>query len=197
MPMLVSSTADEFTTLIGEFGIQGVSDEASFRQRVTYLYGAASTNDILALYPSASYSSPNDALIALLSDDWYHCTARNQSRVLVKSQSQPVYRALFAHTFDSGPHRADAAGHSEDLFFGFHVFGTQPASPAELALADQMVAYWTQLAAQGNPNPAGQPNVWPAYDAKLDDTFRLDETSTVVDDYHSAKCDYWDYYWQR
>lgn len=50
-------------------------------------------------------------------------------------------------------------------FFGL---GELPLSPPQEALSATMVGYWTQFAANGNPNFTGAPN-WPTYSSGTDE----------------------------
>lgn len=172
-------------------GGSNVSGSSAEYSEGAYWYVAVDA--LVDLYPSSKYGTPRDAYIALLTDDWYTCTVRRDLRAVTTGQTQPVWRAYFAHTFEQGPARAYGAGHGVDLYFGFHSFGTQPTTAAELALADAMVGYWTRFAATGDPNGADA-FAWPSYDRAQDDALVLDDHLSVVGPIDADECDYWDWY---
>jgi para-nitrobenzyl esterase len=187
VPIIESSTRDEDMTL-------SPLNVASFEQLesdVRTEYGAGQTKAILDLY--SAYASPEFAMVAMISDVEYICPTRTDARTFAAAQLEPVRRAFFTHTFESGPYRRYGAAHGMDLFFGFHVFGTDPASASELALADTIAGYWTRFARTGDPNGAGAVP-WPVYDASADNAMRLDETPTMMGPVRKPYCDYWDWY---
>jgi para-nitrobenzyl esterase len=188
VPVIESSTQDEYTTL----SPPQITTTAQLRAKIQQYYAAGQTDAILNLY--SAYPNPENALVAVLSDDNYICPTRTQTRAFAAAQTEPVRRAFFTHTFESGPFRSLRAGHGMDLFFGFHVFGTVPASAAEITFADAMGGYWTRFAATGDPNGDGAV-AWPVYDATMDDALQLDETIAVKAPVRKQFCDYWDWYW--
>jgi para-nitrobenzyl esterase len=196
VPIIVSTTSDEYTTLQTSAGYPIVSTESAYRAAIAKFYGASNVAAIVNLYPSDHYATINDAFVDLISDDSYTCPARSDLRAAAAGQSEPVRRAFFTHTFEMGRYRKYRAAHVYDTNFGFHNFGTIPVSAAELSFSDAMVGYWTAFAATGDPNGASRA-AWPSYDATLDDALRLDESLSVIDHVHEAQCDYWDSFWGR
>jgi carboxylesterase type B len=59
----------------------------------------------------------------------------------------------------------------------------------EVALANDMMDYWSRFAATGDPNGEGTRR-WLPYDAKHDNVFRLDVTKSTIKGYHNDRCDY-------
>jgi para-nitrobenzyl esterase len=188
VPVIESSTLDEWMML----GPPQVKTETALRSQLQRRFQAGQVNAIVSLY--GGYAAPEAALVAVLSDNDYICPTRTDTVSLAAAQPQPVRRAMFSHTFESGPFRWARAGHGIDLFFGFHTFGSVPASAAELKLADTMVGYWTRFAATGDPNGGGAP-FWPIYDANKDNSLDLDESIFVEAPTRKRFCDYWDWYY--
>jgi carboxylesterase type B len=54
-----------------------------------------------------------------------------------------------------------------------------------------MAAYWSAMAAMGNPNAAGQV-AWPAYDSVQDSYLELSATPAAKAGLRKAECDLWD-----
>ncbi len=95
-----------------------------------------------------------------------------------------------------------AVCHASELPF---VFGELPAfanfTPAEIALADTMGAFWTSFAKTGNPNGGGG-TTWPAWDTQTRMTLVLNDTlmTESTADGNDVDCDFWDslsgaYFW--
>jgi carboxylesterase type B len=123
--------------------------------------------------------------------------ARADAKAIAGSQDPPVWRALFDYTFEwGGAYRQYRAGHGMDLFFGFHNFGTVPASDGDLAFSDLMVGVWTRFAATGDPNGPGLPR-WPEYDETRDETFVLSAEPYSLDGVWRPQCRFWDAYYGR
>jgi para-nitrobenzyl esterase len=119
----------------------------------------------LKLYPSTNL---NESILATTRDALYGWTAERLARKQT-AIGVPAYLYLFDHGYPA----ADAAGlhafHAEELPY---VFGTMdrtasawpkiPDTPAEHALSDAMVGYWSSFARDGRPRAAGQPD-WPQF----------------------------------
>ena len=134
--------------------------EASIRERYRDL-----ADEFLRLYPG---SALGESVVAATRDALYGWTAE---RLVAKQTAlgQPAFLYLFDHGYPT----ADSAGlhafHAAELPY---VFGTAdrtpplwpkvPATAAESALSDAMVAYWTEFARSGAPSAANQAQ-WTAY----------------------------------
>jgi para-nitrobenzyl esterase len=134
--------------------------EASIRDRYRDL-----ADDFFKLYPATALS---ESILATTRDALYGWTSER----LVARQTA-VGQNGFLYLFDHGYPAAEAAGlhafHAAELPY---VFGTAdrtpplwpklPDTPAESALSDAMIGYWTGFARSGAPSAADQPQ-WPAY----------------------------------
>jgi para-nitrobenzyl esterase len=123
--------------------------------------------DFLRLYPAADYK---ESILATTRDGLYGWTAERMARKQT-ALGQNAYLYLFDHPYPA----AEAAGlhafHASELPFVFGTFdGTPPRwprvpeAPAERALSDAMIDYWTSFARDGRPIAAKAP-AWPAYGA--------------------------------
>src|SRR5207244_2958354 len=117
-------------------------------------YFGTNGDAVLGEYPSSDFSTPQDALIAVMTDGRAACFARRLLRAAVATQTEPAFRYVYAHTDDSGPMQKYAAGHALELPFVFHNFGPKGFAPsaAELTLSQTIIGYWTRFAATGDPN---------------------------------------------
>ncbi len=192
VPVVLSTTEEEFTTLLGAYGTRPVADEAGFRAELLRMFGAASVDVIAARYPLASYPTPTHALIAVLSDAWFICPTRAAARAFAAGQKEPVYRAHFTHAFEGGPLALWRAGHGMDIWFGFRrlPFDGYVPTAGELALQDRISDLWLRFAATGAPGGGDLP-AWPRYEPVSDAHLQLDVVSTVQSGLHRAQCDLW------
>jgi para-nitrobenzyl esterase len=137
------------------------------------LGGATGTNqteverraqEVLTEYPLSQFTSPGEALAAILTDSAFSCQA-NISDTLFS-----LYVPTFAYEFSdenaptllvppvSFPY---GATHTDELPFLFTVNGLT-LSGSEQTLAAMMKSYWTNFAKNANPNTFAAP-FWPRY----------------------------------
>jgi para-nitrobenzyl esterase len=120
---------------------------------------------VLAAYPPSAYSSPTVALAATITDAVFTCPALQDDAALSRRTltygyefDDPDPPLLVPSDFPLG------AYHSSELQYVFQrtpVLSLVPRfTPAQLALSDQMIGYWTHFARYGVPSAPGQPH-WP------------------------------------
>ena len=130
-------------------------------------YGARAAA-VLAAYPLGRFSSPSLAWATVVTDSRFSCPARVADAML--SAQVPT----FAYEFNDpnapefivrDPVMPLGAFHAAELGFLFPPRnpGSFAHTPAEAALSDQMIGYWSKFAAAGDPNGSGAP-AWPHYD---------------------------------
>lgn len=124
----------------------------------------------LKLYPSADLG---ESLLAITRDALYGWTAERLARKQT-ALGLPAYLYFFDHGYPA----ADSAGlhafHASELPYVFGALDRlppfwpkPPATPAETALSDAMVGYWTSFARTGAPVAAKAPD-WPRFGAAGD-----------------------------
>jgi para-nitrobenzyl esterase len=137
---------------------------ADYEKSIRARYGDLA-DDFLKLYPA---SNMQESIWATTRDALYGWTAER----LVTKQAA-IGEPSFLYFFDHGYPAADSAGlhafHASELPY---VFGATdrtapnwpkiPATPAETALSDAMIGYWTSFARDGRPQAANEPD-WPAF----------------------------------
>ena len=158
VPILVGSNTGEIRTLrylAPPFPETAADYERAIRER----YGDLA-DDFLTLYPG---SDLEESVLAATRDALYSWTAQR-----LATKQTAAGEAAYLYVFDHGYPAADEAG-----LHGFHaselpyVFGTldrvsarwptPPDTPAEWALSDAMIDYWTSFARDGRPAAAGGP----------------------------------------
>ena len=149
----------------------------------------ALANALLAQYPSADYSSPRAAYVALTTDVKFTCPARKALRAFAQGQTEPVYRYVFSHVPDNLPVRAKALGatHGIELLFVFDVLPNP--GPGDEIVTAAINGYWSRLAAVGDPNGEAA-LAWPVYDQVTEAHLRLESPLEVASAYRATQCDF-------
>ncbi len=164
VPVINGTNHDEGTFLVLlALGSYRLTD-ATYDYALNLRYGADAAK-VLAAYPPSAYSSPTVALAATITDAVFTCPALQDDAALSRRTlaygyefNDPDPPLLVPSDFPLG------AYHSSELQYVFQrtpVLSLVPSfTPAQLALSDQMIDYWTQFARYGVPFAAGQP-LWP------------------------------------
>ena len=192
VPLVIGTTSNEYSTLIGHFLAAPIATEEEYRAAVARFFPVR-TDLVLARYPSSAYPSRTQALITLMTDAYMTCPTRRLARAAAASRPEAVRRYVFAHTYSNGPLAALGAGHALDVPFELHNLALTGFTPsaAELALSDAIIGYWVRFAATGDPNAAGAVD-WPRYDVATDPAIILDAPITSTSGVRTAECDFWD-----
>ena len=140
------------------------ADAATYETQIRARYGELATA-FLQLYPANEMA---ESVLKTTRDALYGWTAE---RLAAKQAAlgAPSFLYLFDHPYPA----ADAAGlhafHASEIPYVFGNADRTPAhwpripeTPAEAALSDAMVSYWTSFARDGVPTAAGQPR-WRPY----------------------------------
>jgi para-nitrobenzyl esterase len=127
------------------------------------------------LDPKSGYEEIGD----VATDAFFTCPSRRALRAAAATQTEPVYHYLFS--------RGNAV-HSVEVGY---VFGAVTSSPDDVALSHQMMSYWVNFAATGNPNGAGLPT-WNQYDPAADSAIKLDVPIGTVSGFEASGCNFWD-----
>lgn len=166
VPVLIGVNHDEFTMFAALRYLKrhhGVT-AAEYPSVLTDIFGADG-RAVLARYPPDRYGGDVSlAYSAAVTDGVFACVADRMAVAL--SRSAPVYAYEFDDPNAPAPdnlRRAPfpvGASHALELRYLFKVGGAPPLDPAQRALSDQMIAYWSQFVTSGEPKVANQPG-WP------------------------------------
>lgn len=168
VPLMQGSTTDElrpFVALQFTPPSQKVTAQ-TYRTLVSQVFGRRASA-VLARYPASRYPTPGIALATVLTD-WGR--KFGACPVLPADDAAARHNRVYAYEWaqDSGQTLAGlplGAPHGGELPYLFDTTFTQEpplSDPAQVALARQLISYWTQFVRTGNPNAAGLPS-WPAY----------------------------------
>jgi len=181
VPLILGTNADETSRMVPK-----VTTDEDYQAAVRAQYGAAA-NALLGLYPSASFASPQQALVRMTTDITWTCPARRLVRSASEHQTAPVYRYHFEWTAPGPGGASVGATHGIEIPFVFGTFsalGGFTPSADDRALSAAMQGYWTQLAAGGSLDAT-----WPRYDSGTDPYLRLDRTIVVDAGLATSQCD--------
>lgn len=184
VPLIVGSNTDE-TSLSTPL----ITTEAEYRAALATLVGPAAVDQVVALYPVATYGAPRRALMQVTTDAFFGCQARHAARAAFRGQpGVPVYRYLFSRA----PIPARGAAHGVELLYVFQKVSELTATPAaaDLAVEASLRSAWTRFAASGRLD--GVTTVpWAPY-AAGEPLLRLDATQEALSGWRSPECDFWD-----
>jgi len=199
VPMVFGTTADELQTLFGPaLKSAPITTEAKFEEWIT----AVVTDSGLARRAAARYrpeaygGSYDEAFLKLMGDVLFHCRVRQAARAASASQSEPVYRYLYAHVSDDARLKSQKAGHGMEVpyIWGGHDFPSLEwrFSEREVPFSQALSGYWGRFAASGDPNGGDGEIAWPRYDAASDRHLRLEIPIAAAERVREADCDFWD-----
>ena len=155
VPLLVSSNRDEGTILIAQQYPDGVTAD-EYAQHQTEIF-KANAPQVLAHYPAGD--NPTLTLARSTTDWFFACTSLATDQFA--SGLVPTYGDEFADENAPGwptPLFPLGAYHGSELQY---LFGHLD-NPAQQALADRMIGYWSRFAWTGDPNGPGLPS-WPRF----------------------------------
>ena len=173
VPLLNGTNHDEGRLFAGlRFDLRGAPlTAAQYPGVIQAQVGAANAQTVLDAYPLSAYPSPDLAYAAMFTDSAFSCPA-------LTADDLATHSGVYAYEF-SDPNAIDdiglpfsfplGAAHSTEIAYVFQrmvFFDTLPPfTPAQLDLSYQMIQYWTNFAATGNPNggSGGAVPQWPRY----------------------------------
>ncbi|GGP96259.1 carboxylic ester hydrolase [Streptomyces roseolilacinus] len=190
VPVLQGTTADEGRlTVATTYDLAGRQlTAADYPVAVRALHGERA-DEILTRYPLTDHGTPAEALGAILTDSQFACP---QSRTAgLMAEHTPSYQYEFAdrHAMDhlnlpigfpiGAPHGSEIR----------YVFGGVAGPPAQRALSDRMLDYWTGFARTGVPHAVNAPR-WKPF-PKVQ-TLAPEAITSGVTFPRDHRCDLWD-----
>jgi para-nitrobenzyl esterase len=151
---------------------------------------------VLAQYPLSSFASPSLAWATVVTDSRFACPARAADALL------SAHVPTFAYEFNDrqapeflvhDPFMPLGAFHAAEIPFIFQPTNTAGFfTPAQLALSNQVIRYWTTFADEGSPNSEDSPR-WPRYSTHRDQIQSLAPGATRSESTFAAdhQCAFW------
>jgi para-nitrobenzyl esterase len=203
VPVMQGTTKDEYTLFTAlSFDLVGNPvTEANYQQAIEAIGLPASAAPILAsYYPPQAYTTPGSALSALGTDFLFACNGLTSTRLL--SDFVKVYHYEFndsqAPQFTLPPVSFPyGAYHGSEIQYVMATNGRPFASgmsDTQIELADDMISYWSNFAASGNPNIGRERGpLWIRYGDRRTFTQSLQPGGSVLqrDFSQSHQCDLW------
>ena len=194
VPIVFGSNSDETSLELAGAYPQGITAQQYATMVLAYAGGSQTlANQILAMYPAASYASPLEAYVQVTTDAKFTSTATYDACVTATGQSDaPVWRYFYVHHLDSGTaiEKVLGAWHGQELAFVFIDVGAGGYTPSsgELALGDTIDTDWAAMAASGAPTSTPS---WPKYDPASDPYVQLDDTVTTATGLRTMQVQFW------
>jgi para-nitrobenzyl esterase len=163
-----------------------VTTVAQLDDVITKLFGAAAAAQVEAQYP-ATDATAAQVYIDLVTDFVFRCPTRQLARTMLAQGTKSYY----LYSYEIGP-----AWHSFELvpLFNLTALDALGATMPSKGFTEEMLGYWTQFAATGDPNgslDAGAP-AWPSYETATDEYLELlDPTPMASTHLRQAECDFW------
>ncbi|MGA9723241.1 MAG: carboxylesterase family protein [Candidatus Binatus sp.] len=192
VPIISGGNHDEWRIFVAnqyDFTGHPLVTTADYDKAVLALWGTPLNLFVEGLYPLGNYGgSPGIALGASGTDGIFACPERNSVQSLSRFVTTYAYEfndpsppALLhpVATFPLGAYHGAEIQYLFDIderFAGFNPFTAEQQS-----LSAAMVGYWTQFAATGNPNSAGEP-AWPTYTSGTDEFQSLVPPTPVTEE---------------
>ncbi len=174
VPLLLGWNAEEARALVDVSDVRAASFEAGIVRSFGQLPPA-----LLQAYPHATDGQARQARLDFERDLRFGWDMWTWARLQASQGGRPAYLYLFGRRppFPVGSVHADwGASHYAELWYVFGHLGQEAWSwtDADKALAADIVRYWTNFAADGDPNGAGLAR-WPAFTGETGLAMHLDE----------------------
>jgi len=159
----------------------------------------ADADAFLALYPAATDAEAALSHNNMSRDETFALQAYTWGQVQSQSSDQPIFLYHFDRGLPAeGPEPDFGAFHSGEIPYAFGTLDSvdRPFRPADYALSEQMMAYWTQFIRTGDPNGPDLP-AWPAFTEAEPQAMRLDSVSAAGALPNQAQLDWWQAFLQE
>jgi para-nitrobenzyl esterase len=188
IPIIVGSTANEMAKFLGP---NAVADDADYRLALELIFEQPLSDDLYALYPTANFTSANDAFHTLFGDLLFNCNA--DALADAAQTGAPSYLYYFNRGFDNGGSAGQGAFHTIDVTHLFGTFGAWGYTPDSQAtdLSTAMRNAWAGLVASPATIPsylASSASVWPAYLSTTRQYVEYGEIPVARTTYRDGRC---------
>jgi para-nitrobenzyl esterase len=187
VPYLLGANHDEGTTFT--WRAPPITTEEEYLADLEARFGDAA-EDVAALYPASDFDGDYNAARARAAGDTGLVCGTHDTARRAAAAGKQVFLYDFNVAWAILP-TVLRAGHAAEIS---HVFGTPHLpmpDPDSEAVAVAMNTYWARFAATGDPNGAGAPAVWPAFEPDADVRLQLAPGFEVLEDFRAEECAFW------
>ncbi len=209
IPAIVGTTRDEGWGFVTRSFPTGVS-VAQYEAWVASEFGSAAAS-VLAMYPAASFSSPDEALARVVGDGQFVCESRRLADLIAdgglrgrgphperdtgKREKAPVFMYSYDYLLPDLSPTHVIHGVESNIIFGNNyqtpTFAANHALTAtDLALHTVMASYWSLFAAVGDPNGIA-PTSWLEYRKNHDNYLIFSSVLGSGVDQRADACAFW------
>jgi para-nitrobenzyl esterase len=194
VPLLLGSNADEVSLTAPV-----VVTPAMHTAFVMSTLPAQHQTTALSLYPPGSNNSEaRQSYVAMLSDMQFTSTNRRVAQCVSLNQNEPVWRYLLTYKHSLAVLQPYGSYHGMELAYIFNTWeNTSLGSgilfkPSDDSMQNNLLQYWVNFAATGNPNGVGLVN-WPGSSAQNDCYMELKASPIGTQcGIRTAASDFWD-----
>ena len=197
IPVISGGNAHEESAFVGgiEQAMPGTYSAAAYPALVAAAYPTAAAQ-VLAQYPAGGAVSPAAAFADLVTDSSWRCPT-------LATNADLAGHGATVYGYEFGPSETpnvngvtvatvpQAAAHADDVPYLFDLGGQDLLkTPAQRALADQLIDYWTSFARTGTPSAPGAP-AWPATTGADGPSLLFGDRTTSADLAETHHCGFW------
>ena len=164
VPVIVGSNANEATTL-APWPANGKAE--AFAAQIKHRFGAAA-EEALKIYPAENDEQARESHYASFRDFTFGWEMRTWARLQTQTGKSKAYLYYFSRKPPGPQSERLGAFHAAEIAYVFgNLTPPRPWDATDRALSDEMMSYWVNFAAKGDPNGGGLPR-WAAYEKATD-----------------------------
>jgi para-nitrobenzyl esterase len=151
--------------------------------------------DAAKLYDPNGNQSLDELKQQVFSDEWMTEPARHLADEMARA-GQPTWLYRFSYVAKAQSGKLKGAVHASEIPYVLNKLGKK-MTPADLAMAKLMSAYWVSFAKTGDPNGRGRPQ-WPRHAVGVDRLMHFTNAGVFAGpDPIKARLDLWQKVWSR
>jgi para-nitrobenzyl esterase len=195
VPAIIGNTANEMAMWICPMHNNSITDDM-LKVMLQEKYGAMVTGMIYQLYDRSQFPNAISMLNRVVTHQALVCPARFNGHILGSRNS------VYLYTFDHYLPYLEVCGKSQhacEIPFEFpelagFIDPTHRFTDQERQLHVNMIRYWTNFAASGNPNKGGEGVLWKPKTTQDDYELllALPQETKIREGYYKTVCDLWD-----
>ena len=186
VPYILGANRDEGTLFF--IGSTPITTDAEYQAELFLRYGAAAP-EIAAVYPSAQFATPQDALIRVFGDSRLTCSTYDTARRISDAKGK-----TWVYEFEQVPPLAFIDLLDLGAFHGLeigYVFGSIPGPTSnDRYVGEKIQEYWSRFAEKGKPK-ATAASGWPRFKSKSWKMLLLYFSFGKLKDFRREECEFW------